>query len=108
VTAAVVNPDLATNKCLELVAETTAPALSLEQLLEGMATEITKVNGGSSSVMDEMLSKIAIRWSSSSSRSSNSSNSSSKGWVLCRSSNTENPELRAAAAAAATTVVRVG
>jgi hypothetical protein len=43
VTAAVVNPELATNKCLELVAETTAPALALEDLLDSLPTEITKV-----------------------------------------------------------------
>jgi hypothetical protein len=43
VTAAVLNPELAENKCLEVVAETTAPALALEALLEGAATEITKV-----------------------------------------------------------------
>lgn len=50
VTAALVNPELATNKCLELVAETTAPAASLAQLLEGMPTEITKVGSSSSSM----------------------------------------------------------
>jgi hypothetical protein len=44
VTATLINPDLATNKCLELVAETTAPAVSLEQLLEAMPQEITKVS----------------------------------------------------------------
>jgi hypothetical protein len=43
VTAAVVNPELAENKCLEVVAETTAPAAALEALLEQAATEITKV-----------------------------------------------------------------
>jgi hypothetical protein len=43
VTAAVINPELATNKCLELVAETTAPALSLEDLLDSLPSEITKV-----------------------------------------------------------------
>jgi hypothetical protein len=43
VTAAVLNPELAENKCLEVVAETTAPALALEALLESAATEITKV-----------------------------------------------------------------
>lgn len=43
VTAAVINPELAENKCLEVVAETTAPALALEALLEQAATEITKV-----------------------------------------------------------------
>lgn len=42
ITAAVLNPDLATNKCLELVAETTAPERPLEDLLESLPTEITK------------------------------------------------------------------
>lgn len=42
ITAAVINPDLATNKCLELVAETTAPERSLTDLLEILPTEITK------------------------------------------------------------------
>lgn len=45
VTAAVLNPELAENKCLEVVAETAAPALALEALLEQAATEITKVCG---------------------------------------------------------------
>jgi hypothetical protein len=49
VTAAVLNPELAANKCLELVAETTAPALSLQDLLDSLPTEITKVNSSSSS-----------------------------------------------------------
>lgn len=40
------NPELAENKCLEVVAETTAPALALEALLEQAATEITKVGVG--------------------------------------------------------------
>ena len=43
VTAAVLNPELATNKCLELVAETTAPALVPTDLLEQAPIEITKV-----------------------------------------------------------------
>lgn len=42
ITAAVLNPDLASNKCLELVAETTAPERSLEDLLDSLPTEITK------------------------------------------------------------------
>lgn len=44
VTAAVLNPELATNKCLELVAETTAPAQAPAELLELAPTEITKVS----------------------------------------------------------------
>jgi hypothetical protein len=43
VTAAVLNPELAENKCLEVVAETTAPNMALEALLEQANTEITKV-----------------------------------------------------------------
>lgn len=43
VTAAVLNPELAENKCLEVVAETTAPTMALEALLEQADTEITKV-----------------------------------------------------------------
>eukprot|EP00882_Tetradesmus_deserticola_P023059 GHRQ01025090.1.p1 GENE.GHRQ01025090.1~~GHRQ01025090.1.p1 ORF type:complete len:442 (+),score=188.27 GHRQ01025090.1:105-1430(+) len=42
VTAALVNPELAANKCLELVAETSAPAASLAELLDSLPTEITK------------------------------------------------------------------
>lgn len=42
VTAAILNPELAENKCLEVVAETTAPALALEALLQQQATEITR------------------------------------------------------------------
>jgi hypothetical protein len=43
VTAAVINPELAENKCVEVVAETTAPELGLETLWEQAATEISKV-----------------------------------------------------------------
>eukprot|EP00879_Flechtneria_rotunda_P001613 GHRR01001773.1.p1 GENE.GHRR01001773.1~~GHRR01001773.1.p1 ORF type:complete len:965 (+),score=490.83 GHRR01001773.1:1271-4165(+) len=42
ITTAVLNPELATNKCVELVAETSAPALDLTQLLEQIPVEITK------------------------------------------------------------------
>lgn len=42
VAATILNPELAENKCLEVVAETTAPALALEALLQQQATEITR------------------------------------------------------------------
>jgi FKBP-type peptidyl-prolyl cis-trans isomerase len=42
VTAVIANPELGENKCLEVVAETTAPALSYEALLQAQPTEVTK------------------------------------------------------------------
>jgi hypothetical protein len=46
VAATCVNPGLAENKCLEVVAETTAPALSFEQLLDTIPSELSRVRDG--------------------------------------------------------------
>lgn len=46
VTACVANPELAENKCLEVVAETTAKQVAYEQLLTSIAAELTKVGVG--------------------------------------------------------------
>lgn len=37
------NPDIAFGKCMEVVAETSAPLLDLTDLLEGATVEVTKV-----------------------------------------------------------------